>query len=208
MIHSNLRLIAVCAAVSALVSATAGVAASRYVVSNSAQIRPGVVKTYHLSNGTRMQLKGIAGPAGPQGPKGPPGVAGLPSASGTARVGVGPVLIGANTRAITLVQGTGRIAVPANGRVAVVANYTLSTFTSGNGACRAVVETGPGTNAYTALGLGNRSYSLAAAGSTVVTIYDRSPALAGGSLNVGVECSAAAGEVSLKDLGLLVFTTQ
>lgn len=71
-------------AIVALVMASAGtgLAASRYVISSSTQVKPGALSAANLSRGARRALRGRRGPAGPQGAAGATGQTGAPGQAG------------------------------------------------------------------------------------------------------------------------------
>src|SRR5690349_4629074 len=81
----------------ALVLASAGtsVAATRYVISSSAQVRDGSISLADLSPRARLALRGVRGPAGPRGATGLPGAPGAAGAAGAAGATGQPGVAGA-----------------------------------------------------------------------------------------------------------------
>lgn len=71
-------------ATAALVVASTGtgVAASRYLITSSRQVKPGALAASDLSRAARRSLRGRRGPAGPPGPRGPQGAPGAHGAAG------------------------------------------------------------------------------------------------------------------------------
>ena len=68
-----------------MASAGTGLAASRYVISSSRQVKPGALSAANLSRAARRALRGRRGPAGPRGvtgQTGSPGQAGAPGDTG------------------------------------------------------------------------------------------------------------------------------
>jgi hypothetical protein len=77
----------VIAVLAALLLASGAVAAKKYLITSSAQIKPGTISYANLSTGVQDRLgqpgaNGPAGPAGPQGPKGDKGDTGAAGPQG------------------------------------------------------------------------------------------------------------------------------
>lgn len=79
-------IIAGVALVAALVITSGGLAAGRYLITSSHQIKPGAISYGNLNKSTRKKIAhhGARGPAGPAGPKGATGAQGPPGAAGPA----------------------------------------------------------------------------------------------------------------------------
>ena len=77
------RTIAALAAIALVLGLSAGaVAAQKYVITSSSQIKPGTVSYGNLSAAAKKRLAGKRGPVGPQGAKGNTGAAGAPGPAG------------------------------------------------------------------------------------------------------------------------------
>jgi hypothetical protein len=130
----------------ALVLATAGtsIAATRYVVSSSAQVRDGSIALVDLTPRARLALRGARGPVGPAGPRGATGFAGATGPAG-ATGGSGPAgATGATGQAgargpsdawqLTMTGDANAVTVPAGSYVAWGTAY-VAVSSSGDVAC-------------------------------------------------------------------------
>ncbi|HLW94187.1 MAG TPA: hypothetical protein VKS25_02305 [Solirubrobacteraceae bacterium] len=101
-------------------------AASRYLITSTAQIKPSVLATIEKSaRDTAKWARGIAGAVGPPGPAGAPGAAGLAGAQGPA----GPAGVAGATGA----TGAADTEAFLGEQVAIAAEAAALTFGAGNG---------------------------------------------------------------------------
>lgn len=92
------RAITVLAAIGVLFAVASGAfAARKYLITSSAQIKPGAVAFGNLSADAKRRLAGKPGPAGPAGPAGPDDQNGLPAVSGLIAWTSDPAHITANS---------------------------------------------------------------------------------------------------------------
>lgn len=82
------KMVAVLGAIALVLAITSGsLAARKWIITNSSQVRPGSIVFKSLSHAAKKKLRGQRGPAGPPGtpggPSGPSGPSGPPGPSGT-----------------------------------------------------------------------------------------------------------------------------